>query len=61
VSITLVHEFQESVNRVLTSDEYFAGNFPKELGKNIQILWNETGIQSAYEQASKFQLLDSAK
>jgi hypothetical protein len=30
------------------------------MGEKIFQLWNDTGIQEAYRQASKFQLLDSA-
>jgi len=33
----------------------------EELGKNLEELWNEEGIQKVYKQRSKFQLLDSTE
>jgi hypothetical protein len=33
----------------------------EELGKNLEELWNDEGIQKVYRQRSKFQLLDSTE
>jgi len=31
-----------------------------EIGKDIKVLWADSGIKSVFDQSAKFQLLDSA-
>jgi len=51
---------RDSGDRLLKhSDEFFSGSF-EEIVEDLTVLWKEDGIQKAFAQSAKFQLIDSA-
>lgn len=55
-------EPKEAAQRVLTqSEEYFSGPLEGQIAQDIVTLWKSDGIQNAFSQSSKFQLIDTAK
>jgi len=52
---------QDALAKVMEGNEdYFSGPIDPPLAQAIKTLWADAGIKSAFEQSSKYQLIDSA-
>lgn len=53
---------KEAADRLLNGgEEYFSGPISQEIANDIKNLWADPGIQEAFKQSAKYQLIDSAE